>query len=94
MTLLAEVESISSYKRKRLSYSFETPPAPKRQKTHSPNEDNLTLDMNKVIETLQHFPPNEKINWSGTARKLGIIQTNGGQFLKEIAQKHGMETSK
>ena len=94
MTVLAEVESMSSYRRKRLAYSFETPPAPKRQKTHSPNEDNLDLDISEVIETLQSFSPNEKINWSCMARKMGITLRNGGQVLKEIALKHGIDTSK
>ncbi len=51
------------------------------------------LDMNEVIESLQNVPQTEKINWSGMARKLGITQPNGGQVLKEIAQKHSSETT-
>ena len=92
MSVLAEAESLSSYSRKRLSYSFDSPVPAKRRKSHSPNEQNLCWDVTSAMEALQNFPTNEKINWSSMARKFNIHQTNGGQVLKEMAQKHGIDT--
>lgn len=52
MSVLAEAESISSYSRKRLSYSFESTPA-NRRKSHSPNEHNIVTS---AMEDLRNFP--------------------------------------
>ena len=93
MTVLAEAESLSSYKRKRLPYSFDEPTPPKRFKSHSPNQENLGWDVTTAIETLKNVSPLEKINWSSMARQFNIPQKNGGQVLKEMAQKHGIDTA-
>ena len=94
MTTLAEAESQFSYSRKRLAYSFDSPQPPNRPKTHSHNEQNMDWDVSTAMTTLQNFPKNEKINWSSMARSFNIPQRNGGQVLKEVAQKHGIDTSK
>lgn len=90
MSVLAEAESLASYSRKRLSYSFDTPIPPKRHKSHSPKEENLGWDVQSAMETLKSFPENKKINWSDRARKFNVPQKNGGQVLKETAQKDGI----
>ena len=41
----AEAECMSSYSRKLLALSFEQATAPKRSKSHSPNEANMTWDV-------------------------------------------------
>ncbi len=70
-----------------------TPPIPaKRPKSHSPNEKNIDWDITSAMETLQKFPKTEKINWSSMARRFNIQQTNAGLVLKEVAQKHGIDT--
>lgn len=92
MSVLAEAESLSSYKRKRLSYSFDSPIPAKRSKSHSPNEKNLDWDITSAMEELQNFPKTEKINWSSMARRFNVQQKNPGQVLKEVAQKHGIDT--
>ena len=94
MPVLAEAESISSYSRKRLALSFEQPTAPKRSKSHSPNEANMTWNVEGAMAELQNVPPNQKINWSSVARKYSIPQRNAGQVLKETATKHGIDTSR
>ena len=45
------------------------------------------------MRELQNFPPNTKINWSAMARQYNIPHTNAGQVLKEMAIKHGIDTS-
>ena len=95
MSVLAEAESLSSYNRKRLARSFETTEsAPKRPKSHSPSQRNLTWDVHAAMEELENFPEDSIINWSAMARKYEIPQKNGGQILKEIAQKHNIDVAK
>ena len=95
MSILAEAESLSSYNRKRLACSFESPEsAPKRSKSHSPKECSLTWDVDAAMEELENFPEDSIINWSAMARKYEIPQKNGGQILKETAQKHNIDVSK
>ena len=90
LTVLAEAESMASYKRKRLALSFETPP-PKRAKRHSPHDGNLGVDISQVVKTLKHNPPNKPVNWSEMALKLGLPQKNGGQILKQVAKDNEIE---
>ena len=92
MSVLAEAESMSSYSRKRLALSYEQPTTPKRKKTHSPKDTNMTWDIEGAMKELENFPPNQKINWSSVARKYAIPQRNAGQVLKETAAKHGIDT--
>ena len=94
MSVLAEGESLSSYNRKRLALSFESATQPKRKKSHSPNELNLTWDVDGAIDELQSLPEGETINWSAIARKYNATQKNGGQILKGIAEKRGIDVSK
>ena len=94
-SVLAEAESLSSYNRKRLARSFESPEsAPKKSKSHSPKECSLTWDVDAAMEELENFPEDSIINWSAMARKYEIPQKNGGQILKETAQKHNIDVSK
>ena len=76
MSVLAEAESMASYSRKRLALSYERPTTPKRRKSHSPKEANMSWDIDGAIE---NFPPNQKINWSSMARMYEIPQKNAGQ---------------
>ena len=46
------------------------------------------------MEELENFPEDSTINWSAMARKYEIPQKNGGQILKETAQKHNIDVSK
>ena len=95
MSVLADAESLSSHNRKRLPRSFETPEsAPKRSKSHSPRECSLTWDVDAAMEELENFPEDRIIYWSAMARKYEIPQKNGGQILKETAQKHNIDVSK
>ena len=92
MSVLAEAESMASYSRKRLALSYERPTTPKRRKSHSPKEANMSWDIDGAMEELENFPPNQKINWSSMARMYEIPQKNAGQVLKETAVKHGIHT--
>lgn len=95
MSVLAEAESILSYNRKRQAHSFEKPESsPKRAKSHSPSEHNLTWDLSSAIEELENFPKDEVINWTAMARRYQIPHKNGGQVPKETAQKHGIDVGK
>ena len=70
LTTLAEDESLARYQQKRLSQSFEKPPAPKKLKTHSPSINNITMGKKK---DLRNFPSATKIiNWSEFTRSHGV----------------------
>ena len=86
MSVLAEAESMASYSRKRLALSYERPTTPKRRKSHSPKEANMSWDIDGAMEELENFPPNQKINccsaglsstrvfpWSFPVHKTGCI---------------------
>ena len=85
LTTLAEDESLSMYQRKRLSQSFQKPPAPKKLRTHSPSINNITMDKKNVLNDLRDFPPATKINWSEFARSHGVKNKNGGQIKQHVA---------
>ena len=82
---LAEDESLSRYQRKRLSQSFVKPSSPKRLKSHSPSDENVTWNEDQVLQDLTNFPQDTKINWSKFAREHGVSNRNGGQIIKEYA---------
>ena len=86
-TVLIEDESNSSYQQKRLSQSFEKPPAPKRHKSHSPNLDRVQWNKKKVITDLRDYPTDKRINWSQFGREHDVPGSNGGQVVKEYVQK-------
>lgn len=95
MTLLAEAESTSSYRRKRLALCFEKPDQPsKKHKSHSPSDSKLTWDVDAAMSELESFPEDQIINWSAMARKYSIPQKNGGQILKTVAEKRGIDVSR
>ena len=93
MSVLAEAESLASYRRKRLAFSYEKPTTSQRPKSHSPNEQNVGWDADGAMKELESFPPTQKINWSAMARRYNIPGKNAGQVLKERAIKHGIDTS-
>ena len=102
LNVLAENQSLSSYKRMRISQSFETPESKHkcyeastpRAKKHSPNFDHVNWDKDKLQRTLANWPENEIINWSRVAREHGITTRNGGQIVKEFAMEIGFETTR
>ena len=91
ITHLAEAESLSSYRRKRLSMSFEQRPV-KKGKSHSPSQENQTWNHEEALALLHAHPPHKKINWSETSRNLNIPNKNAGQVLKEFAMQQGFNT--
>ena len=90
ISILAEDESISKYQRKRMLQSFEKPPHPKKAKSHT--SATTHFDQDNVLEDLRNHPTSTKINWSELARKHGVDSKNGGQVIKEFAQKEGIDT--
>ena len=91
MTLLAEAESTSNYRRKRLALCFVKRDQPsKKHKLHS----KLTCDVDAAMSELESFPHDQIINWSAMARKYNIPQTNGGQILKTVAEKRHIDVSR
>ena len=95
MTVLAEAESLSSYSQKRMALCFEKPSEPsKKHKSHSPSESNLSWDIEAALTELQTFPQDETINWSQMAGKYHIPQKNGGQVLKDVAKRRGIDVSR
>lgn len=86
--MLSENESLSSYNRKRLAQSFETPSksnnvSSKRQKTHSPSFENVEWDTNAVLADLRGWPEGKKIVWSKFAAEHNVPGRNGGQVVKQ-----------
>ena len=102
ITVLAENQSLSSYKRIRLSQSFETPQQKKdryekhmpKQRKHSPNFDTVSWDKDKVQQDLELWPEGEKINWSKFAREHQINAKNEGQIVKEFTVEIGIDVKK
>jgi len=94
MTVLVEGESLASYNRKRHSMSFEKPNTPaKKVKSHSPSDESHKWSHDDAMILLQNFPPDQKMNWSESARTLGIPGDNAGQVLKEFAVNHNVDVT-
>ena len=99
MNVLTEGQSLKSYKRLRLAQAFETPevkrthkasnPMPKQK--HSPQFEHVMWNKENVLTSLQQWPAEEIINWSGFAREHGIPGRNGGQVAKEFAKENGID---
>jgi len=91
--ILAEGQSLSSYKNMRMAESFETPEqkkehrmqCPSKPRKHSPSFDNTTWDQESVLRDLQNWPQNEAINWTKFATQHAIPGRNRGQIVKEFA---------
>lgn len=45
------------------------------------------------MSELRALPDGETVNWSAFARKFNIVQKNGGQIVKEVATKQGIDVS-
>ena len=81
LTVLAEGISMESYKRLRLSQSFETPQAKRARvesstpkvKKHSPTFENATWDKENVLEDLRSLSSGTRINWSKFAREHNVL---------------------
>ena len=91
---LAEDESLVRYQRKRLSQSFEKPSAQKKPKSHSLSSTNISVDKENVLQDLNEFPDDTKINWSKFARSHGVTNKNGGKIIKQIALDEGIDVLK
>ena len=99
LNVLAEGQSLKSYKRLRLAQAFATPeakrtrkenkPTPKRK--HSPQFENVLWDKKCVLASLQTWPAEKIINWSEFAREHGIPGRNRGQVAKEFAKENGID---
>ena len=76
--------------------SFETnqlgPSHAKKQKRHSPADENCSWDTNAVLNDLNQWPEGVCINWSDFARKHNVPGRNAGQVLKEFAKRHNINT--
>ncbi len=91
---------MQSYKRLRLSQSFETPQAKRARvesatpnmKKHSPSTENVTWDKENVLNDLRSFPSDTRINWSKFAREHNVPGKNNGQVVKEFAELNGVYT--
>ena len=46
------------------------------------------------MSEVESFPEDQIINWSAMARKYNILQENGGQILKTVAEKRGIDVSR
>ena len=90
LNVLAENQSLSSYKRMRMSQSFENPEAKRQRyakstltaKKHSPDFSKVTWDTERLQTTLSNWPENAIFNWSRVAREHWITAKNGGQIVK------------
>ena len=89
ITHLAEEESLSSYRRKQLSMSFEQRPV-KKAKLHSLSQENQTWNHEGGLALLHAHPPNKNVQ---TARNLHSPNKNAGQVLKEFAMQQGFNIS-
>ena len=91
LSLLSEKESMGSYQRKRLLQSFEKKAEPCPKRSHIPSDENIHFDVSQICKDVESWPDSMSINWSELARKHGLTCKNGGQIIKETAQKHGID---
>ena len=100
--VLAEGQSIESYKRMRLSQSFETPTEKYKRaqstssgtRKHSPNFENVNWDKEGLLNTLHNWPEGELINWTQVASEWNVPGSNRGQIVKEFAKENGIDVIK
>ena len=72
---------------------FETPPLPKRTRSHIPKLSSVIWDKGAVLAEVNAWPESRRINWSEVAYKHGIGDKNGGQIVKELARENGMNVN-
>ena len=80
LSILAENQSLATYKRQRIAQYFEQN-SPKKKKSHSPATQNW--DTSGLIAEFETFPEKKKIIWQQLAEKHGITGPNRGQICKE-----------
>lgn len=91
INVLAEGQSLASYKRLRLSQSFESPQSCERaasKKKHSPKFDAVEWDKEGLLNRLRNWPLEHKINWTEIGREFGVPGRNKGQVVKEFAMEN------
>lgn len=66
------------------------PVKPKKQKRHSPSDENCSWDTNAVLNDLNQWPEGVRINWSGFAQNRNVPGQNGGQVVKEFARRRNI----
>ena len=94
--VLAEGQSISSYKRMRLAQSFETPEQKAnrsnsvRKRKHSPRFENAIWDKEQVLADLRSWPTGKVLNWTQFAKEHNVPGHNAGQVVKEFATECGI----
>ena len=99
INVLADGQSLSSFKRMRMAQSFETPDqkknrtmqCPSKPRKHSPSFDTVTWDKGNVLRDLQNWPEDETINWTKFATEHGIPGRNRGQTIKEFAMENDLD---
>ena len=95
LVTLSSGESMAGYHRKRMAMSFDndtSQPTSKKQKHHSPSDENRNWNSDAVLEDLRQWPQDVQINWSSFARSHRVPGKNGGQTVKEFAKEHGIDT--
>ena len=101
ISVLAEGQSIVSYKRMRMSQSFETPEQKRERaknarsapRKHSPNFDQVQWDKEGLLQRLRDWPEGEIVNWTQLATEFNIPGSNRGQTAKEFAAENSVDTS-
>lgn len=99
LNVLAEGQSLKSYKRLRFTQSFETPKQkqsrvsnrPVKEQKHSPKFDNVLWNKENVLADLRAWPVGDIINWFEFAREHDIPGENGGQVAKKFAKENRID---
>ncbi len=68
--MLAEGQSLQSYKRVRLRQSFQSPKITPNRRKHSPHFSDVEWDKEGLLHKLRNLPVGDVINWFRTANEL------------------------
>ncbi len=93
LQVLAERQSLQSYKRMRLCQSFQSPQITPKRRKHSPNFSDVEWDKEWLLHKLRNWPIGNVINWSRTANEFHIKGGNKGQIVKECAKENGIDVT-
>ena len=88
----ATITFLHGSQRKRLSV-FELLPGGGHHRNHIPSHVNHTWDMDAIVKEMREWPQDQGVNWSEVARKHNLPGKNGGQIMKTIAEKCGVDVS-
>ena len=92
--VLAEGQSLQSYKRMRLAQSFQSPlNHSSSNKKHSPNFSSVEWDKEGLLHKLRSWPTGDVINWTEIANEFHIKGGNKGQIVKEFAKENGIDVT-